>query len=503
MNEIDWAGQRRALAERKRRIILNNDGNEPVYLSQEATPDEILRYRTSPFVGSQVDTVFYCTWSSGFSVFTHLTKVGQIFTSTESMFKTNKMQAFADAGIDPLSVMNKFCHENDTEFFWSMRMNDAHDGHGADYSPVMLRANRLKMEHPEYMIGSEELPIRYGNWTAMDYGRYEVRDLAFRFVREVCEGYDVDGVELDFFRHPVNFHGPARGFEASGVELGMMSDLIRRIRLMMDEVGKERGRPILLAVRAPDSVEYCRIIGLDIESWMAEGLIDLYIPAGYVRLNPWSRSVDVAHKYHVMVYPALDESRVPEEGEDDVTTGRFTKPRSTYESYRARASEVWASGADGVYLYNYFDPESPLLRELGSPEILSSKERTYFASFLGAGRIAGDGYPHEPFMTIPSLNPASPLPIYPGHSETIRISLYGSTGGSAELGITLREAPGPADKFDVGLNGNKIGVPDSDLKALVLSVDISRLEIGENRIEFLNTGEGMLILADCYIRLIT
>ena len=34
----------------------------------------------------------------------------------------------------------------------------------------------------------------------MDYGRPEIRDLAFRFVEEVCRNYDVDGVELDFVK---------------------------------------------------------------------------------------------------------------------------------------------------------------------------------------------------------------------------------------------------------------------------------------------------------------
>ena len=53
-------------AHRKRRIIFNNDGNEPVYYCKEATPEVLLECRTTALVGTQVDSIFYCTWSSGF-----------------------------------------------------------------------------------------------------------------------------------------------------------------------------------------------------------------------------------------------------------------------------------------------------------------------------------------------------------------------------------------------------------------------------------------------------
>ena len=458
----DRMAARRVASARKRRIILNNDGNEPVYLSKAPTPEEVLAYRTSPFVGSQVDTVFYCTWSSGFSMFTHLTEVGQVFTTTEAMFHDNKMQAFAEAGIDPLQVMNQFCHENGIEFFWSMRMNDTHDGQGADYSSVMLRANKLKAEHPEYLIGTEAHKPRYGNWTAMDYGREAVRELAYRYVEEVCTRYDVDGVELDFFRHPVFFQGPARGFPATGMEREMMTSLVREIRGMMDEQAERRGRPVLLAVRAPDNVAYCRQIGLDLEAWFAEDLVDLYIPSGYIRLSPWQDSVALGHRYGVSVYPALDESRVAEEGEHDVTAGRLTRPRGRYETYRARASEVLASGADGVYLYNYFDPNSPILREIGTMSTIEALARTYYVSYLGAGRIAGDGFPHEPFIRVPTLNPGSPVPLYPDRAERLPVGVYGRWDRGAELSLQFREAPaGEVESMplEVRLNGQPCSGP--------------------------------------------
>src|SRR5688500_6658065 len=55
---------RKEAAHRKRRIIFNNDGNEPVVFLKEASAQALLDCRTTPLLGSQVDSIFYCTWSA-------------------------------------------------------------------------------------------------------------------------------------------------------------------------------------------------------------------------------------------------------------------------------------------------------------------------------------------------------------------------------------------------------------------------------------------------------
>ena len=194
---------RQKAAARPRRIILNNDGGEPSVQMKSPSAKELLDLRTSALAGTQVDSIFYCTRSSGFGLFTHFTKVGQVFTSLEGRYAVNQMPALLKAGIDPLRVMVDFAKEHGMELFWSMRMNDTHDGSGAEYGPIILRTNTLKLTHPEYLLGTARKRPKHGAWTAVDYGRPEIRELAFRYFEEVCRNYDVDGVELDFFRHPV------------------------------------------------------------------------------------------------------------------------------------------------------------------------------------------------------------------------------------------------------------------------------------------------------------
>src|SRR5439155_13061338 len=134
-----------------------------------------------------------------------------------------------------------------------------------------------------------------------------------RYVEEVCRNYDIDGVELDFFRHAMFFKTPTTGHPSTVEDLSQMTDLLRRIRAMADEVGSRRGRPILLAMHVPDSIEYCKAIGLDLETWLKDDLLYLLITAGYVELNSLDYSVTLARQYGVKVYPSLDETRIKDQ----------------------------------------------------------------------------------------------------------------------------------------------------------------------------------------------
>jgi hypothetical protein len=407
---------RKQAAERPRRVIFNNDGNEPVYLCKTTAPEELLSYRTAPLAGTHVDAIFYCTWSSGFGLFTHDTKVGQVFSTREGLFARNFAPQMIAAGTDPLRVMVEFGRKHGIEVFWSFRLNDTHDGSGADYGPIMFRANRLKVEHPEWLIGTPQQKPKFGAWSAVDFTRAEIRDLAFRFAEEVCQRYDVDGIEIDFFRHPVFFKRAAlSGTECNDEERALMTDLISRIRRMTEVEGLRRGRPILLALRVPDSIAYARAIGLDLPRWLGDGLFDLLMPGGYFRLEDHAGTVALARKHGVKVYPSLDESRVRDPD--------ARKLRSSTAAYRARAYEAWSAGADGVYLFNSFNPKDPIWRELGSPALLAAAPRDHFASVLGQGAAAGGALPHAAFMQIPRLNPASPLALKPGATQETTIDL--------------------------------------------------------------------------------
>ena len=471
----DLRRQRTEAAHRKRRIIIDNDGNEVVYYAKAATPQALLECRTTGLVGTQVDTIVYCTWSSGFGYFTHNTKVGEVFTCTAEGFSKNKAQAFIDQGADALEIVVKFCREHDIEVFWSMRMNDTHDAWGGWYSPYMVP--QLKKDHPEWLVASKEHRSKVGGWTAVDYASPEIRDLAFRFVEEVCENYDIDGVMLDYFRHPVFFKAHAMGGRVGRKELDMMTDMMRRIRKMTEKVAARRGRPILIGVRVPDSVEYSRAIGLDVSRWMEEDLFDLLAVSGYFRLNPWEVSVELGRKYGVPVYACMSESRLK---------GEAGKLRKSLACYRGRAMNVWASGADGIYMFNYTDPKSPLWREMGDPSVLAAKERLYCTGARGVGVIKRWFVGGEQFLHRSPVSPERPRRLEPGKTVAVELNVGEELAESGKTDVTLRlqiDELDDASEVSVKLNGKLLPSGSKSDTSLEYAVSPTQVKKGANRLE--------------------
>ena len=473
---------RKKAAHQPRRIIFDNDGNEVVYYMDEATPEALLKKRTTGVVDTQVDTIVYCTWSSGFSYFTHNTKVGVPFVSVAedpkkgpgSGFSNNKTQALIDKGLDPITIVSEFCEEKDIEFIWSMRMNDIHDAWGAWYSPHLFPP--IKQEHPEYLIGSKTNIPPNGTWSSVDYAVDEIRDLAFKFFEEVCQNYSVDGIELDFFRHPVYFKKYAFDGEVGPEELAMMTELMRRIRVMADREGAKRGKPILISVRVPDSVEFCKAMGLDLEKWMQDDLVDMMVVSGYFRFNPWEKSVALGHKYDVPVYPCLSESRLRDKEAKQI--------RSTLEAYRARAMDVWQSGADGVYMFNFFHAPHPLWSQLGDLEALRGMDKDYTTGSRGLNELAYWNKAGQGYMERDHLSPEKPRVLKFGETAIVSIRLDVPEDG-ATVTVKVRTPQEGVDQLlTTQLNGKVLSSPKQEKNWVAYTVQADALAQGMNALSF-------------------
>jgi hypothetical protein len=413
--------KRQAAAHRPRRIIFNNDGDDVIYTKKEPTAEALLALRTAPLVGSQVDSIFYSN-SLCFGDALHNSKVMEPFMCTEYIFKDSGLPQLLARNLDPIQIMADFCHKHNIEIFWDMRMNDTHDAMIGGYGPYLRP--KFKLDHPEYLCGTAERQPKCGTWTSVDFAQPEVRDLAFRFFEEVCNKFDIDGIELDFLRHACFFKSVANGGTASPAELDMMTDLVRKTRRMTEEAGLKRGRPILIAIRVPDSVEYCKGIGLDVEKWLAEGLVDVLSGSCYFQLNPWPYLIELGHKYGVPVYPCLSESRV--KGET-----RFS--RQSPESYRARAMRAWFQGADGIYVFNYFNPRGPIWRELGDPKALRTMNKLYFVTVRDGSPerylVNGSRYHHLPILT-----PTRLWAVYPDKPTDVHLTVGDDVAGPQKEG---------------------------------------------------------------------
>jgi len=468
--------QRTELAHRKRRIIMNNDGNEPVFKAREVSRKALLNPRTTALAGTQVDTIFYAS-SHGFSIVTHDSRVGTVW-SYKGEGSMNLTPDFIKAGLDPLVVFRGLTREHGIELFWSFRVNDTHDAG----RPEVFTNTPFKTRNPHLLMGRiDDRSLARGSWSAVDYGNAEVRDMALRLSEEVCREKDVDGIEWDFWRHALFFRNTALGKECGDEQREQMTDLVRRVRRMTEDEGMKRGRPILFSVRVPDSVEYCRAIGLDLEKWLEEDLFDLLVTTGYTRMNPWEYSVELAKKHGKPFYASLDDCRIKNDEQ-------ATAARQSGTSKRARALTALRAGADGIYTFNWYNPKDPFWNEGGDLALLNRSDKTYFASDRGMGRVYG--LPYKPFIHIPLLTPEHPLPIENGKTYEIPVQIaddFREAGKTPVITLELK-FNGPPPEAEFTFNGVPLGAGESKEKAIVFPLKPEAVKMGENRIS-LKPGE--------------
>jgi len=473
---------RESAKQRDRKLLVNNDGGD-VLNGAEHTPQGLLDVQTSGLAGTQVDSIVYTTRSSGFGLFTHNTQVGEIFTSTGGRYVNNMTQDLINQGTDVLKVMSRFSRANNIELFWSMRMNDTHDASGES---GLYAFPQLKVDHPEWLMGTSTKRPAHGAWSAVDYGVAEIRNLALAYVKEICQNYDIDGVELDFFRHPFFFRSHTSGGKATQADRAQMTQLMRDIRTMTEQVGMERGRPILLAIRVPDSVGYCRDVGLDLNQWMREGLIDLMSVSCYFRAEEWRASVALGHQYNVPVYASLSETRM---------TGPAGEIRASFDSYMGRASAAWAEGVDGVYMFNYSDDRSPLWNLAGDPATLEGVNKIYTTGARSVRYMFRSLAGGLDYLNRTVVSPERTMSIAPGQTRTIPLTigddLADRTPEDARVRLRLQTANLPnADRLGVRLNGQLLTGGVLSNGYLDFAVDLALVNQGVN--EFRLEGSSLL-----------
>lgn len=360
--------ERKKARRRMRRIIMNNDGNDMnVSANPNVTVDQFLEKRTKALVSSHVDSIFYCDGVN--NVYSHLSEITELPVDNERAM--NLIQVLKNQGTDTLTEMVKFCKQNNKEIFWSMRMNDNHDA----TRPELL--SKFKKTHPEYLVGKhgDRMPQMSNKWSALDYGVAEVRNQVERTIEDVVTRYDIDGVELDFCRHPAFFKAQFYANDVTQEECDMLTGMIQNIRTICDKAAIVRGRVLLIGIRVPDSLGYCKAIGIDLEAWLRDGLIDLMIGADYFKLEPWENWVALGRKYNVPAYAGFEQRRM-------VNEKIHPEKESAIEIWRGEAYMAWKSGVNGIYTFNRFNPKDPLFWEIGDPLKLEKLKRIDQISYV-------------------------------------------------------------------------------------------------------------------------
>ena len=160
------------------------------------------------------------------------------------------------------------------------------------------------------------------------------------------------------------------------------------------------------------------------------------------------------------------------------------------ETYRARATNVWASGADGIQIFNCFDPTHPLWQELGSPETLRGLTKHYYCTYLGPRMAKGYLVGGDKYVRVPTLCPYAPVSLEPGqtHATTVNIGedVNSIPDKASPSRITLSlQVNGLRDPsaMTVHLNGTPLGVGRLKDDWVEFDVSAESVKQHENRVE--------------------
>ncbi|MAE65110.1 MAG: hypothetical protein CMJ18_12640 [Phycisphaeraceae bacterium] len=445
---------------RTRRIIVNDDAGELEHPGAD-TVEGFLEPKLRDLAGTQVDTICWSVLSEWGDAPSYDSRVQPVFgdahdpppTAGTGLFQKN-LRSLIDAALCPLQITIDFAHEHGLELFASVRMNDVHDG-------IIESTVRTtwKKSHPELLIDTDGMLDDKNLYvTAQDYTHPEVRQRKLEIFEEVCERYDVDGFELDFFRAPVFFSPTVRAQPVTQEQIVIMTGFMRRLREMTEAASVRRQRPILLAACVPDSFELGLNIGLDVKAWLEEDLVDMLIMGrGYSSFAmSLENEVELAHRHSVPVYPCINQK----------PAGCEVLTAEAGLGCRALASNWFHQGADGIYIWNLGVPVTWLtpmkgpqlhdtiaklnakLHEIGSPETLAGLDKLFMVE-------SG-----QPLHWYAHASAPWPLPVRLTHDGVTNVPLEVGddlkTAEEIELEIRIEGQPG-CDGLRLRLNGEDLG----------------------------------------------
>lgn len=414
------------------------------------TAEELLKSRTTALLDSHVDAIwYYSTW--GMKSYYAGGPFEKLYRCPAPQTVLDRNQALLkDSGKDTLEIMIDVSRKHNLEVFWSSRINDVHDA----FFPA-VRYN-IRTQHPEWCLSTEAEGSKYNYpdprscWTGWNFALPQIRQLTIDATREVCQTYDIDGIELDFWRHAYFFKESLQGNSVTKEHRAMFTDMIRKIRKMTEEEGLKRGRPILLAARAFETPELSLNGGLDVKTWLKEGLVDILSVAPCTEQTPnYESLIALAHQFETPIYPIVNPFHKTSVNQND-----YSQMLGNLPVWRGDALSLFAQQADGIQMFNVFDPNLKQWHELGDPQKMKTLNRTYVWDYTPSqyqGKETFSQFRMLRFKASIQATPkgSEPVPLYVGED----LSQTDKTGKQRELTLRVR-AHSPADKTTLQLTVN-------------------------------------------------
>jgi len=219
----------------------------------------------------------------------------------------------------------------------------------------------------------------------------EIHDYYLKLTRYFLEKYDVDGFILDYTRHRVHFDRDQPD------KTRHMNEFSAKMRGMVDEVSKAKGRKLLLAASFTEawyakSQPLLEFQGIDVAAWVRNGYYDIILPEGpnidrYIQMTRgtstrcyprWDCTCDINAK---ALAPNIHDP-TPKEDKTD----RPINPHLGPDDLEAGWLVLHEKGADGIYYFN--NPEGMVgTRRIGHLDEVRERVKTGRAYGIVEGPI--------------------------------------------------------------------------------------------------------------------
>lgn len=273
-----------------RTAIATNDGHSWIWPYCPRTAED-LRPPFESFERSDFDQWWFCPLGADLACYP--TKVGTVASGEATDFFSppydefqRSVLALLQNGVNPLTVARAVVKEQGREFHFVVRP----EAFGASMPYEETFASKFYQAHPEWRcVDREGRQAMY-----LSYAEPGVRQHTLAFIREAVEMCDPDGVGF-FFNRGIPLMLWEKAFQARfRAEYGLdvmtvpaedprihrlrgkiMTEYLRELRAMLDELGRARGnKRYKISAATFTQKAFNDRFGLDIETWVREGLVD-------------------------------------------------------------------------------------------------------------------------------------------------------------------------------------------------------------------------------------
>ena len=368
----------------------------------------------------------------------------------EHGLRPNSFGRYMLAGGDVVRTLVEHCRKVGVAPLVSYRLND---GHHVRELEAALRQGRPSQSmsafywenYAQYRIGPDPTDWSQGvfNWAVP-----EVRDNKFALIREICQQYDVDGLELDFMRHTSFFRLEET---TTAQRRQVMTEFVRRVRDVLDRTAAS-SRYRWLCVRVPARIAGHDPLGIDLPSMVAAGVDVVNLSSSYFTAQATDLPQVRAALAHTPLY--LEMTHTPMTGKALAGSGSQVFRRTTDHQFYTTAHLAYTQGAAGTSLFNfvYFryhvmpelgpfhEPPFHVLPKLNDPDWLARQPQWYFLA----------GIPNRP----PAGKRPLPVTLPPGGGRTFSLAMA-PTEHQARDGLLrlMADSPMTGRRWQVEING--------------------------------------------------